>query len=1055
MAKRPFIQLLFALAVLCLTSTTLLAAPPPMRVEATFRQPDGMILVAGQATSGAQPRSFVVARMMPNGQWDPGFPAPGGGFAEYPIWQAMTDLRVTAIATQPDGKILVAAQVDGRLALVRFEMMGTPDFTFGNAGPGMQLDYDVGAMRVNAFLIQPFGEILGIGSYTPSGGAQTAAAVRHYAGGMRDWSFGTGTDGVRTYQLTAAESELRAIVPTATGYAAVGNGRQTSTSLRKMLVAAFQPDGLADYMWGNGGWVLNDVFWGGDAEATTIRTDAMGRLLLVGANGHQFNGSPQSALNVVALNSMGQWDYYWSPTPAYGQVPIPGPFDGNATAVSLEPIPGGEDYLVAGSVIEIATGRSHFAIWRIDRDYQEPYAWGPLATPIAVEDDVMSNAFITPDGQILAIGTRESVTGDSVVRIRYFADNGEFDTVVTDTEDTTPNPFAYEPYGLRVGSGFSAASQPVRISGINTATPISVTGGEYVLNCDYFGAWTSDPGYIYNGQKVCVRVTAATTPDTTRTVTLNVGGVEAGYSLTTGFVPDTLIDAKPSNPGISTANFTYRRDMESGGDATYECRLDSASFASCPLNGITYTGLAVGQHTFEVRASNEWGQDQTPASYTWTVAELPQTTVDSAPAYYINVTTATVTFSSPDAGATFQCSLNGAAYANCASPKTYTGLAVGGYTFNVRAVNAVGTDPTPAQAQWIIDTTAPDTSIASGLEAGALPYGVRSFEVFLASNEISSHFQYSLNGGPFVDTSSPVYLSNLADGYYTFAARAIDPHGNIDATPVTRNFTVEATPPVTLIFSGPSGTTSQTTAAFQIGPGGNVHTFDCTLDGVAIACASSPPVQFTGLAEGTHVFAAAAKKQVRDVNGNTVFLADPTPATRTWVVDFTAPQTTISSGPAAATASTSATFEFGSSEGASTFVCSLDGAAYTACSSPVAYNGLAIGAHSFSVAATDAVGNADQSPATWSWVVDTMAPGTTIDSGPSGTVKSTTATFTFSASEQQATFECKLDSGAFAACTSPKTYTGLPKGIRNFQVRAIDAAGNVDASAASRSWRIN
>jgi large repetitive protein len=105
------------------------------------------------------------------------------------------------------------------------------------------------------------------------------------------------------------------------------------------------------------------------------------------------------------------------------------------------------------------------------------------------------------------------------------------------------------------------------------------------------------------------------------------------------------------------------------------------------------------------------------------------------------------------------------------------------------------------------------------------------------------------------------------------------------------------------------------------------------------------------------------------------------------------------------------------------------------------------------VGATDAAGNADASPATRSFRVDTRAPNTTIESGPPATSPSSSVTLAFDADEPDVSFECRLDWSAWADCTSPKTYTGLAPGRHWASVRATDAAGNVEAWPAGAHWR--
>lgn len=83
---------------------------------------------------------------------------------------------------------------------------------------------------------------------------------------------------------------------------------------------------------------------------------------------------------------------------------------------------------------------------------------------------------------------------------------------------------------------------------------------------------------------------------------------------------------------------------------------------------------------------------------------------------------------------------------------------------------------------------------------------------------------------------------------------------------------------------------------------------------------------------------------------------------------------------------------------------------------------------------------------------DTAPPQTTITSAPDPT-GSGSASFTF-ASEADATFECRLDSQAWAACTSPAAYDGLMPGTHTFSVRASDQSGNVEASPPERTFRV-
>ncbi|MBL8518655.1 MAG: FecR domain-containing protein [Betaproteobacteria bacterium] len=104
-------------------------------------------------------------------------------------------------------------------------------------------------------------------------------------------------------------------------------------------------------------------------------------------------------------------------------------------------------------------------------------------------------------------------------------------SVTTTPPDTTPNPFSFTPQSLAAPST-TFTSNTINISGINTAAPISVTGGSYSISG---GAFTTAAGTISNGQPLALQGTSSAVTDGTgvQNVTVNVGGVIGTYTITT------------------------------------------------------------------------------------------------------------------------------------------------------------------------------------------------------------------------------------------------------------------------------------------------------------------------------------------------------------------------------------------------------------------------------------------------------------------------------------------------------------------------------------------
>lgn len=137
--------------------------------------------------------------------------------------------------------------------------------------------------------------------------------------------------------------------------------------------------------------------------------------------------------------------------------------------------------------------------------------------------------------------------------------------------------------------------------------------------------------------------------------------------------------------------------------------------------------------------------------------------------------------------------------------------------------------------------------------------------------------------------------------------------------------------PITIIISGPTNPTGQTTASFNFVANKGGCSFQCELDwGGWVPC--SAPQNYTGLAAGSHSFSVKAT----DDKGKT----EDNPPIVTWVIDTLNPITTIVTKPDNPTGLTTAVFTFTANKDGCTFQCKLDDGAWEACASPKEYSDL-------------------------------------------------------------------------------------------------------------------
>jgi hypothetical protein len=232
-------------------------------------------------------------------------------------------------------------------------------------------------------------------------------------------------------------------------------------------------------------------------------------------------------------------------------------------------------------------------------------------------------------------------------------------------------------------------------------------------------------------------------------------------------------------------------------------------------------------------------------------------------------------------------------------------------------------------------------------------------------------------------------------------------------------------------------------SATLTGPGSQPRSHIAAFDAVSGAVDGWSPVANSTL--GVHALAFSGPRLFVGGDFTTIGHIDQQGFAR-FSLDTAPPDTVLDSVPPVDSSETAGTFTFHSTEKGSSYRCSLDGLAFSPCKSPASYPGLGDGAHVFEVAAVDAAGNADPSPAAYTWTIPGSAPAP--PSGLSATVVSPSRvglSWTAPPDPGIAAYRVYRD-GSLLGQTTQTSYpdtTVVGPASPTYAVRALDGAGNL------------
>jgi hypothetical protein len=296
-----------------------------------------------------------------------------------------------------------------------------------------------------------------------------------------------------------------------------------------------------------------------------------------------------------------------------------------------------------------------------------------------------------------------------------------------------------------------------------------------------------------------------------------------------------LLTKSPNTLSGTLANFSdgdtirFRLDGTSGTELMGTVN-GSPTPAAVPTGGtasVSVTlppGISDGPHTVYAVASPSG--DNASVSLSLDSSAPPSPTITSAPANPTGARGASFSFTDSESGVSFECRLDGGSYSACVSPTSYSGLADGPHTFDVRAVDAAGNQSAAASDTWTVDAEGPSATIDfpvvgslynnggynagcgsgsigdicgtafddSGTGVSLVQVSIKRSGDYWDGSGFSSATEVLLNAAGTTNWSYAFTSSNFpADGDYTFRVVVTDGVGNSGSASTT--LTMDNTPP--------------------------------------------------------------------------------------------------------------------------------------------------------------------------------------------------------------------------------------------------------------------